>query len=254
MAIDLQTASTIPQMFKDTDLAWWLQQGFSFASPIIAAVGALWIARSSYKHGLEVQAKDYQNKFQLEAYNRISKSIEEVEEADISFTRTFINFEFLIKYENNKRDELLKGLQQFDNAFSIYREIFEIINKSIESIIIVEPKLNMYEFAFQKIRHNLYFKKTEISDTIHQDEKQLDNKKIEQLLIEFKEIRFQTYSFINSFKKDLQRILLGSVYKHNIPRPITGKATYTDSGSKKRIYISIDNYKESMQALFDMDK
>ena len=211
------------------------------------------IARSGYSHGLKVLARDYQNKFQLESYERLSKVIEEVEKNHFEYILSLksINSSWERHYNNCGKfvgyspDKILRLKNDLQNN---YTHNLDKLDKAISSIIIVEPKLELYKLTILILKSGNFQKSNEAYSIFDDYTKNIFSKhEIEELDRKIRpiiELAFEGLSYIDNLKQDLQNILLGGVYEHNIKR---GKFLEFSNG---RLNISIDDYAASQKALF----
>ena len=140
-------------MFRETDIAWIVEQSINFLAPVLTVAVAFLIATRSYKDGLKQQAKDHQQEFQIRLYEKLTAASRDASSALSTYNSMLQIFSINVKmdYEAQQTGRACTDWKRrpemyMDAHFSFTKAITRLVIE-IETIEIVEPRLRIFRIA-----------------------------------------------------------------------------------------------------------
>lgn len=243
-------------LFHQTDAAWVVEQ----IIPLLTALIAVGVAYMGFKHALKRQAKDYQHQFQIRTYEQILDPINEALDESGTYMALLNGFSSQISLNHTAQQkdysptDLKRRPEDYIQKHHEYLKSLGLLMKSLESILIIEPKLKIFITALSSIHWDISECRTQISqatysyltkDLITIDGTEIkvppepitleEKDSIQKIIGDMNEIMIDGTCYIMDLKIELQNILLGEVYHGK-------KLPHREPVDPKKIVISIENY------------
>lgn len=246
-------------MFRNTDFAWFIEQGVELFVPLLAVLITVILAVKAYKDALKTQAHDYQNQFQLKLFEQLKNMQNQTVTALVEYNSHINGFHQNLKINY---DEQLAGRMPIDwgkrpELFSnLYYSVIENILKlmgEIESVQIVDPRLKVFITALhsaiydlnraQKERENAFFRYSVKNIKMPNGESRLAPpdpinsstlEEIDRLIQETSKIVSAILDILHDLTIESQNLLLGKIFNN--------KTASRPHIAARMIVISLDNH------------
>ncbi len=228
--------------------------------PLLTAFIAVWVAYLGFKHALKRQAKDYQHQFQIRTYEEILKPINEALDQSSTYMALLngfasqVSLNYMAQQEGYSPTDLKRRPEDYIHKHHEYLKSLVRLMKSLESILIIDPKLKIFITAISSVHWDI----SECRDQISQDTysylvKDLvgkngeniqvppesvtleEKERIAKVVTDMNEIMIDGTCYIMDLQIELQNLLLGEVYGGK-------KLKHREPVDPKKIAISLENY------------
>ncbi len=235
-----------------TELNWgWLAE--TILIPIIIAFVAIQAA-------LKRQAKNHQHQFQFKTYEEILKPIHKAQEESGTYMALLNGFASQVSLNHTARQgghqptDLKRRPEDYIEKHSEYLKSLGQLMKSLEGILIIEPKLKIFITALSSVHWDVSECRDQISQATYsylfkelldengesikiapEEATTEEKERIEKVVADMNEIMIDGTCYIMDLQIELQNILLGEVYGGK-------KLKHREPIDPKKMAISIENF------------